>query len=76
VGVDLDRDIWTAVVKLAVTISIVAGLAAVLLSTADAVPQSAIVLAVIVVAFAASWIQTGRVQRQHATVPFGPRRHT
>ena len=72
---DLDRDIWTAVVKLAVTISIVAGLAAVLLSAADAIPQSAIVLGVIVVAFAASWIQTGRVHRQHAAIPLGTRRH-
>ena len=64
--VDLDRRTWTEAVKLAVLISIVAGLAAVVASTAGSVPQAAIVLPVIVVAFAASWIQTGRVRRETA----------
>lgn len=74
-NVDLDRDTWTAAVKLAVTISIVAVLGAVVLSTAGGMSHTAIVLSVIVVAFAASWIQTGRVRRQHATIPLATRRH-
>lgn len=61
--------------KLAVTISIVAALAAVLVSAAGDVPQAAIVLPVIVVGFATSWIQTGRVRREHAPVRFDTPRH-
>ena len=65
-------DPWTSTaaperaIKLAVLISIVAGLAAIVASAAGGVPQAAIVLPVIVVAFAASWIQTGRVRRETA----------
>ena len=65
-SVDIDRRTWTEAVKLAVLISIVAGLAAVVASAAGSIPQAAIVLPVIVVAFAASWIQTGRVRRETA----------
>lgn len=61
--VDIDRRTWNEAVKLAVLISILAGFAAVVASAAGGVPQAAIVLPVIVVAFAASWIQTGRVRR-------------
>jgi hypothetical protein len=64
--VDIDRRTWNEAVKLAVLISIVAGLAAVVLSSAGGIPQAAIVLPVIVVAFAASWIQTGRIRRETA----------
>jgi hypothetical protein len=64
--VDIDRRTWNVAIKLAVLISIVAGLAAVVVSTAGGIPQAAIVLPVIVVAFAASWIQTGRVRRETA----------
>ena len=72
--VDIDRRTWNQAVKLAVLISIVAGLAAVVASASGGVPQAAIVLPVIVVAFAASWIQTGRVRRGTAPAKFvGPR---
>jgi hypothetical protein len=67
-SVDIDRRTWNEAVKLAVLISIFAGLAAVVASAAGGVPQAAIVLPVIVVAFAASWIQTGRVRREAAPV--------
>jgi hypothetical protein len=75
VTVDLDRDTWAALVKLAMTISIAAVIVAVVLSAAGGVPHAAIVLAVIVVGFSCSWVRTGRVHRQHATVPLGYRRH-
>ena len=65
-SVDTDRRTWNEAVKLAVLISIFAGLAAVVASGAGGVPQAAIVLPVFVVAFAASWIQTGRVRRETA----------
>jgi hypothetical protein len=65
-SVDIDRRTWNEAVKLAVLISIVAGLAAVVVSAAGSIPQAAIVLPVIVVAFAASWIQTGRIRRETA----------
>jgi len=66
--VELSRHTWTAAIRLAVAISIVAGFAAVLLSATGDIPQAAIVLPVIVVAFSASWIQTNRVRREHAPV--------
>ncbi len=65
---ELTRHTWIAAVKLAVVISVVAGFAAALASAAGHVPQTAIVLTVIVVAFSASWIQTGRGRRAHAPV--------
>ncbi len=49
--------------------SIVAALVAVALYAAGDVPQVAIVLPVIVVAFTASWIQTGRIHRTQASIP-------
>lgn len=67
-SVELSRHIWNAAIKLAVVLSIVAALAAVVASAAGEVPQAAIVLPVIVVAFTASWIRTDRVQREHAPV--------
>ncbi len=66
--VELSRHTWTAAIRLAVVISIVAGLGAVLASTAGDIPQVAIVLPVIIVAFCASWVQTDRVQRDHTPV--------
>ncbi len=62
---ELSRPNWNAAIKLAVVISIVAGFAAVVASTAGDVPHSAIVLSVIVVGFTASWIQTNRLRREH-----------
>lgn len=63
---ELSRRTWNAAVKLAVVISIAAALLVVTLRPTGSVPQAAIVLPVIVIAFTASWIQTGRVRRQTA----------
>lgn len=64
--VELSRRTWNAAVKLAVVLSIAAALLVVAVQPSGSVPQAAIVLPVIVVAFTASWIQTGRVRRQLA----------
>ena len=71
--VELSQRTWNAAVKLAVIISITAAVLAVAISAAGDVPQVAIVLPVIVVAFVASWIQTGRVRREQA--PFRVHHH-
>jgi membrane protein YdbS with pleckstrin-like domain len=68
VEVELSRRTWNAAVKLALIISISAAVLAVAISAAGDVPQVAIVLPVIVVAFVASWIQTGRVRRDQVPV--------
>lgn len=60
---EISRRTWTAALKLAVVLSVVAALIAVAASTFADLPQAAIVLPVIVVAFVSSWIQTGRVRR-------------
>ncbi len=72
---ELTRHTWNAAIKLAVVLSVVAGFAAVLLSAAGDIPQAAIVLPVIVVAFSASWIQTSRVRREHTPVRLGVPHH-
>jgi hypothetical protein len=59
---DISRRTWIAAIKLAVVISTVAALAAAVVSTIGHVPDGAIVAVVAVVAFAASWVQTGRVR--------------
>jgi Flp pilus assembly protein TadB len=64
VGVELDRRTWNAALKLALAISVLATLVAATVSAAGDVPQVAIVVPVIIVAFVASWIQTGRAQRR------------
>lgn len=61
---DLSRRTWIAAVKLAVVISALAAMAAIAVSSVGQVPAIAVVAPVMVVAFAASWIQTGRVQRE------------
>ena len=71
VYVELNRHTWYAAIRLAVVISIVAGFAAIVVSAAGDVPQAAVVLPVIVVAFTASWIQTTRVRREHLPVRIG-----
>jgi ABC-type Mn2+/Zn2+ transport system permease subunit len=73
--VELRRHTWNAAIQLAVVISIVAGLVAIVASAAGDVPQAAVVLPVIVVAFTASWIRTDRVHRQHAPVRVGSSSH-
>jgi len=75
-SMELIRDTWTAAIRLAVVISIVAVVAAVLASTIADVPQAAIVLPVIVVAFTASWIQTSRDRRAPAPAPAPARLRT
>jgi hypothetical protein len=62
-NMEISRRTWTAAFKLAVVLSTVAALVAVAASSLADLPQAAIVLPVIVVAFVASWIQTGRVRR-------------
>lgn len=66
--VDINRHTWNAAFKLAAVISIVAGFTAIMLSAASDIPQAAIVLPVIVVAFTASWIQTSRAHREQLPV--------
>ncbi|HSM64868.1 MAG TPA: hypothetical protein VK860_01045 [Ilumatobacteraceae bacterium] len=61
---ELSRRTWNAAVKLAVIISIAAASFVVAVQPGGGVPQAAIVLPVIVIAFSASWVQTGRVRRQ------------
>ena len=67
------RQTWIAAIRLAFVISAVAALASVALSMIGHISDSIIVIAVVVVAFAASWVQTGRVQAgsapAHVAVP-------
>lgn len=65
---DLQRRTWSAAVRLAVVISVLAAVLAVAVQAAGDVPQVAIVLPAMAVAFTASWIQTGRVRRELAPV--------
>lgn len=62
-SMEINRRTWTAAVKLAVVVSVVAALLAVAVSLLGDVPEAAVVIPVIVVAFVASWVQTGRVRR-------------
>lgn len=71
--VELDRRSWNAAVRLAVALSVLAALVAVFVSAAGDVPQAAIVVPVIVVAFTASWITTGRARRSGAVGLSAPR---
>jgi hypothetical protein len=73
---DLRRRTWIAALRLAVVLSVAAGVVAAALSTLGDVPQAAVVLPVIVIAFTASWVQTGRVRRAAAPLPITRRRHT
>ena len=60
---ETNRRTWNAAVKLAVVLSALAALFAVIASLLGDIPEAAIVIPVIVIAFAASWVQTGRVQQ-------------
>jgi hypothetical protein len=64
---ELRRRTWIAALKLALVISTVAALAAIIVSSIGEVRPVAIVLPVIVVGFATSWVQTGRVRRDGFT---------
>ncbi len=59
---EVTRRTWIAAIKLAVVISTIAALVAVVVSTIGNVPDTAIVAGVAIVAFVASWVQTGRVR--------------
>lgn len=61
---EVSRRTWTAAVKLAVVLSVLAAGLAFAVSRVGEVPQAAIVLPVIVVAFVASWVQTERIRRR------------
>ena len=65
---ETDRQTWPAVLKLALLISVIAAFVAIAVSATGDIPQAAIVLPVIVVAFTASWVQSGRAQRREAPV--------
>lgn len=60
---ETNRRTWNAAVKLAVVLSALAALVAVVASLLGDIPEAAIVIPVIVIAFAASWVQTGRVRQ-------------
>lgn len=61
---EVSRRTWNAAIKLAVVLSALAAVVAFGVSRSGDVPQAAVVLPVIVVAFAASWIQTERIRRR------------
>ncbi|WP_148288684.1 hypothetical protein [Ilumatobacter nonamiensis] len=61
---EISRRTWTAAVKLAVIVSVLAAGVAFGVSHLGEVPQAAVVVPVIFVAFAASWVQTDRIRRQ------------
>jgi len=61
---EISRRTWTAAVKLAVVLSVLAAGLAFGVSRVGEVPQAAIVVPVIIVAFVASWIQTERIRRR------------
>lgn len=59
---ELSRRTWTAAIKLAAVISIVAAFVAIIVSTLGGIPDTVIVAVVAIVGFTTSWVQTGRVQ--------------
>jgi len=79
---DARRTTWEVAIRLAATLSVAACLVAMALESLG-VARPVIVLAVIVVGFAASWIRTGQVARSFdrtrshrmATIPVHDLRH-
>jgi hypothetical protein len=61
---EVTRRTWNAAVKLAVVLSVLAAAVAFGVSRLGEVPQAAVVLPVIVIAFVASWVQTERIRRR------------
>lgn len=61
---EITRRSWAAAVKLAVVLSVLAAALAWAAFRIGGVPQFAVVVPVSVVAFVASWIQTGRIHRR------------
>lgn len=68
-NVELSRRTWIAAVKLAAVISVVAAVVAIVVSSIGDVSHATIVAPVIIVAFIASWVQTGRVLRSQVAIP-------
>lgn len=69
---ELRRRTWLAAFRLAVVASVVAVAIAIAASSLGNIPDLAIVLPLIVAAFVASWVQTGRVRGSAAQ---GDRHH-
>lgn len=63
---ELRRELFGPAVKLAMALSVVAGAIALTLGTVGGASRMVLVLAVILVGFVASWVQTGRVWRSNA----------
>lgn len=61
---EISRRTWTAAVKLAVVLSVLAAGLAFGVTRVGDVPQAAVVVPVMVVAFVASWINTERIRRR------------
>lgn len=72
---ELRRSTWSAAVRLAITLSVLAVAVAVLLHTIG-LSQPVIVLGVILVGFTTSWVRTGHVAEQHAMLRAPSRRVT
>lgn len=70
---EIGRNTWRAAIRLAITWSVLATAAAIVLHTLGDVSETVIVLSVIVVGFGLSWVRTGhetrRPSRRVATVP-------
>lgn len=72
------RTTWGAAIQLAITLSVFAAITAATLHSIGILSQPTIVLGVIVIGFATSWVRTGRLEqrqllqhqaRRHARVP-------
>lgn len=61
------RNTWVAAIRLAITLSVLAAIAAATLHSTGILSQPTIVLSVIVVGFVTSWVRTGRLE-QRATL--------
>ncbi len=62
---ELRKATWSAALRLAFIVSGLAAVVAIALSAAGDVSRGALVAAVMVIGFVASWVQTGRVARVH-----------
>ena len=60
---DLRRTTWGAAIELAITLSVIAATLAVILHTMGVLSQPVIVLGVIAVGFATSWVRTEKIAR-------------
>ncbi|MFK7917306.1 MAG: hypothetical protein AB8G14_04445 [Ilumatobacter sp.] len=61
---EMSHRTWIAAFKLAAVLSMLAAAIAFGVTRAGDVPQAAVVVPVIVIAFVASWIQTERIRRR------------